>query len=357
MNMQPLYKTQKRPHSALLAALGLVTLIAAPSTASAVGSSLDRERAWVGGNQVGGPKDPDSIKAKERKLEEVIAGTIMRSGVVFPKHKPLPQIEQAREFLRQGRPATTAAEVAELIKSLQEGDPKALANFEKHMAKYISKLNGNRSAELIGALNEVIDNPNAYKLRQGYAQNLLDKAFDQFIAMDYHTKNDLDFSRTNLEGKFIAGLDLRKTKLGTDQLHTFTDWAKTDVSGLDLTGMDFTNKNTTGTIFKSANLENSNWNGKNMTRNNLWGANLSGAQLQGADLSRNSTAKKANFSGANLTGATAHRGTFEGGSFQGAILTNADFSNSKLRGANLSGAETTGTNFTGAEFGDLPSCN
>jgi len=356
MNMQPLPKTQKRPHAGLLIALGLVTLITLPSTASAVGATLDRERAWVGGDRVGGPKDPDGIKAKERKLEEVIAGTMMRSGVVYPKHKPLPQIEQAREFLKQNRPATSAAEISELIKGLQEGDPKALANFEKHMAKYLSKLNGNRASQLISSLNEVIDNPNAFKLRQGYAQDLLDKSFDQFIGMDYHTKNDLDFSRTNLEGKFIAGLDLRKTKLGTDQLHSFTDWANTDVSGLDLTGMDFTNKATGGTIFRSANLQNSNWAEKNMTRNNLTGANLSGAQLQGANLSKNSTAKRANFSGADLTGANASGGTFEGGSLRNAILTNADFSKARLRGVDISGAEVTGTNFEGAQFGSLPNC-
>jgi uncharacterized protein YjbI with pentapeptide repeats len=297
------------------------------------------------------PSNPDAIKAQERKLQEVIAGTIMRSGVVYPKHRPLPQIELDREFLRQNRPATNPAEIAELIKGLQSGDPDAIANFEQHMASYLAAGNGNRGKQIMDALNGVIDNPNAYKLNRGYAQSLLDRAFDAFVGMDHNSKADLDFSRINLDGRYIAGLDLRKTGLGTAQLSDFTDWANTNVSGLNLNGVDFTAKNTGGTIFRGSDLSNTTWGNKDMSSNNFTRANLSGADLAGANLAGNQTMGRANFSGANLTGATAGGGMFRDANLQNAILTDADFSNTDLRGARLSGANTTGTNFNGAQTG------
>jgi uncharacterized protein YjbI with pentapeptide repeats len=302
------------------------------------------------------PDNKDMIKAKERKLSEVIEGTIMRSGVVYPKHKPLPETELDREFLRHGRPASTQREINELIKGLQSGDKDAIANFEKNMAKYLSKANGDRSEKLVDALNDIIDNPNKFKLNKGYAQSLLDKAFDKFITMDYNTKNDLDFSRTNLEGKFIAGLDLRKTKLSGNELGEFTDWANTNVSGLNLKDVNFTSKNTLGTIFKQANLENSTWTGKDMRGNNLSGANLKGANLSNTNLSGNTTARNANFQGANLGGTNASGGVFRSSNLSGANLSNSNFSGSDLRGANLAGANTSGANFSGARQGPDPNC-
>ncbi len=310
--------------------------------------------ASLGANKT--PNNPNLIKQKERKLDEVTAGTIMRSGVVYPKHKPLPELDRIREFLRQNRPATSAAEVAELIKGLQSGDPDALANFEKYMATYLAKSHGTRSAQIIDALNAIIDTPNMYKTDPHHAQRLLDKAFDKFITMDYNMKNDLDFSRTNLDGKFIAGLDLRKTGLGTEQLYTFSDWASTNVSGLDLSGVDFKEKNTTGTIFKHANLSNTDWSGKNMQNNNLTRANLSGANLSNTNLSGNSTARRANFNGSNLSGANGAGGNFELANFREANMQNSDFSNSNLRGANLSGANVEGANFEGAQRGGVIGC-
>lgn len=360
MNLNQINTTKRNSDRTLLSALGIIVLLALPMAENAV-AVVDTQGPSPQASSISAlrsnPNNPDQIKAKENKLKEVISGTIMRTGVVYPKHQPLPELDRIREFLRQGRPATTSAEIQELVKGLQAGDKDALENFEKHMGMYLANSSGTRAQQIIRALNGVIDSPNQFKLNQGYAQTLLDKAFDKFNTMDYNSKADLDFSRTNLDGKFIAGLDLRKTNLGSGQLQTFTDWANTDVSGLDLSGVNFTEKNTVGTVFEEANLSDSIWNNKDMSNNNLFKANLTGAKLIGANLSNNTTAERANFSGADLTGANGSGGTFRGANFSGAELGNANFSNSDLRGVNLNGANVPNTDFAGAVTGPAVDCD
>lgn len=126
----------------------------------------------------------------------------------------------------------------------------------------------------------------------------------------------LNLSRCNLSGQYLANLDLSKSNLTNANLSR-TNLSKANLSGMNLTGTNLSGANLSGANLSGAKLTHVNLSGANMPGVNLSNTNLSGLDISGANLS------SSNLSGANLRGAN---------------LTGVNFSDAELSGANLFGA-------------------
>jgi len=271
---------------------------------------------------------------KKKIIEETIEGTVMRSGVVYPIHAPIPAIDLARQFLREGRPAVSGNELRELVNGLTAGDPKALENFRAHMQSYL--MDPSKGPQLIGALNRAIDNPNAYKADPNFAKGVLREAFDKFLTLNGDARPNTDFSRVDLSGFMIAGTDLRATGLKANNLNQFSDRTGTNASGLDLKGVAWENKTVIDSIFSKSVLDNANFANKNLAGTSFADAYLKNANFSGAQ----------NMGSSNFSGARAGGANFSGVSAPGANFNGADLSKANLSGANLQGADLRGANLS-----------
>lgn len=324
---------------------GLVFLSSSPSQAVSTSSSSSSGAITV--ERGSGAMSEDK---KERLLKDTVNGTVMRSGVVYPIHAPIPAIDLARAFLREGRPAASTNEIRELMNGLTSGDPKALENFRRHMDTYL--MDPSKGPQLIGALNKAIDNPNAYKADPTFAQGVLRESFENFLSLDGEDRPNTDFSRVNLDGFTVSGADLRQTGLKGNKLDYFTDWTGTNASGLDLKEVNWQGKTIAGSIFRESILEEANFAGMNIGGANFDKAFLFKAKFNGATNLGNASFKDAKAQQANFGGIAGLNGDFNG-----ADLSNADFRGSSglgtdFRNANLSEILGGLPNFINALYGN-----
>jgi uncharacterized protein YjbI with pentapeptide repeats len=270
---------------------------------------------------------------KQRLIKETVEGTVMRTGVVYPIHMPIPDEDIARQFLAEGRPAASAAEMRELMTGLATGDPRALANFREHMDTYL--MDPTKGPQLVNALNRAIDNPNAYKADPTFAQGVLREAFDRFLSLNGDERPETDFSRVDLDGFIIAGADLRKTGLRGDKLDYFTDWTGTNASGLDISEVNWQNKTIIDSIFAGSTLTDADFRNMNIAGTSFANAKLNNAKFSGAENAGSANFSGARASGANFSGTNAVGGNFRGATLDDADLSDADFSGADLRDASI----------------------
>jgi uncharacterized protein YjbI with pentapeptide repeats len=322
-------------------------LVSMPFSALAVSSTVSSPASAI---SVINGKGGISPEKKKKLMEEVTDGTLMRGGVVYSKHAPVPDIELARQFLTEGRPAASAAEMQELIKGLTTGERASLDNFRKFMDNYL--MDSNKGPQLVNALNKAIDNPNAYKADPTFAKGVLREAFDKFISLDGGSRPNTDFSRVDMDGMMIAGLDLRKTGLKANKLNYFQDWSGTNASGLDIRGVNWQDKTVTGSIFAGSIMENADFTGKNISGTSFANAQLKNAKFNGTTTSSNTNFSGANARGANFSGMEAPNGNFAGTDLRRANMNGANLSGADFRGADSRGMVTNGqTNLSGSKWG------
>jgi uncharacterized protein YjbI with pentapeptide repeats len=139
-----------------------------------------------------------------------------------------------------------------------------------------------------------------------------------------------DLFRANLSGQWLVGENLRKTNLGSANLHD--------------------------AILKFADLTRANLINANLSGANLLGANLSGADLGDANLSSAYLAvvnlSGASLGDANLSGANLHNANLSGANLSGANLRDASLSGANLMDANLTRATLTNADLTNADLSD-----
>lgn len=135
---------------------------------------------------------------------------------------------------------------------------------------------------------------------------------------------DADFSKAQLSGAHMAGIDLRGARLDEAQLE----------------GADLANALLAGASFSSARLEKADLTGGVEAQ----GANFLNAALQGADLT-GARLQFADFSSAAMQGAVLNYAQL-----QGAVLRDADLEAASLQRVKLQGADMTGMKMTGADL-------
>ena len=150
---------------------------------------------------------------------------------------------------------------------------------------------------------------------------------DDRVAAKCPSARDADFSRAQLAGAHMSGIDLRGAKL--DEAH--------------LEGAELANAILSGASFSNAHLDKADLTGgvqaqgTNFLNASLQGADLTGAQLQFADLS-SAAMQGAVLNFAQLQGAVLRDADLEAASLQRVKLEGADMSGMKMAGADLRGA-------------------
>ena len=296
----------------------------------------------------------ESALSKTEYIAALCKGTMMRAGIVYPHYITYGKLFANGQWVAISDSEYASTAIADdpewdgALVDIKFGSEDAIYNIGQYLGEYDG--GAGRIGGLVAALNDVLDNPGAYNLSTDAANLLLNQAFDAFVLMAPDSRTQVDFSRLDLTGRIMAGLDLTDTGITGDQLANVDDLSHTVLNGLDLSGTDLSEKDLTGASFVATNLSNANLSGQTLAGADFTDANLSSADLTDADL----TAAKlsgADMSNSNVTGGqlVSAGNDMSGINLSNTNLSGSNFSNKNMSGANTDGAQLDGTTLPAGE--------